>query len=68
MEKNEGKTDRTIRLIVGLIALYLSFSQSLWWLVLAIPAILTSLTGFCWPYKLLGINTAKKPVVKKKRK
>jgi len=65
MEKNEGTVDRIIRFIVSLVALYLSFNYSLWWLVLAVPMLLTSLTGFCWPYKILGINTAKRPVLRK---
>ena len=64
MEKNVGMLDRTIRFVVGLIALYLSYTYSMWWLVLAIPALLTAITGYCLPYKWLGINTAKKPVVK----
>jgi hypothetical protein len=64
MEKNEGKTDRVIRLVIGLLALYASWMYNVWWLVLAIPALVTAITGFCLPYKLLGINTAKKPVVK----
>jgi hypothetical protein len=67
MEKNEGKLDRIIRLIVGLVALYLSIKYSLWWLVLAIPALLTALTGFCWPYKLLRINTTGKKVIAVKK-
>jgi len=68
MEKNEGKLDRAIRLLVGIIALYLSFIYSAWWLVLAVPALLTSFTGFCWPYKLLGINTLGKSKSKPKRR
>jgi hypothetical protein len=65
MKINEGALDRTIRLVVGIIALYLSFTRSFWWLVLAIPAIITSLTGFCKLYELLGITTAKKSIKKK---
>jgi len=69
MEKNEGKTDRIIRLVVGLVALYLSINYSLWWLIVTIPAIITALTGYCKLYKLLGINTlGKKAVVAKKSK
>jgi hypothetical protein len=64
MEKNEGALDRVIRFIVGIIALFLSLYYSFWWFVLAIPALITSWTGFCWPYRLLGINTLKKPIIK----
>ena len=75
VKQNEGLIDRSIRLIIGVFALYLAFTYSLWWLVLAVPALLTAITGFCWPYKLLGISTLKKEpennkikkVVKKKK-
>ena len=64
MEKNIGPADRIIRFIIGLIALYL-LQYSYWWLVLAVPALVTASTGFCWPYKLFGINTNKQPVLEK---
>ena len=67
MEQNEGKIDRIVRLVVGLVALYLSINYSLWWLVLAIPALLTTFTGFCCLYKLLGISTIKKLKSNKKK-
>jgi len=67
MKVNEGRLDRTLRLIAGLIALYLAFKYSFWWLIIALPALLTAATGFCWPYELLGINTAKKNKSKKKK-
>lgn len=67
MEQNVGKLDRTIRFFVGIIALYLAM-YSPWWLILAIPALVTASTGFCWPYKLFKINTNKKVVVKSKKK
>jgi hypothetical protein len=67
MEQNEGKLDRTIRFFVGIIALYLSM-YSYWWLILAVPALITASNGFCWPYKLLGINTNKQVAIKVKSK
>ena len=68
MEKNEGTLDRIIRFLVGIVALYLSFTYTYWWLILAVPALITSFTGFCWPYKLLGINTHKQEVILKSKK
>jgi hypothetical protein len=66
MERNESKTDRVIRLVIGLIALYLSFFHSAWWLILAVPAIITSITGYCHIYKILKISTLKESNSKSK--
>lgn len=60
MPCNEGKLDRTLRIIVGLALLAMVFvgPQTVWgWLGL-VP-LLTGLFGFCPAYKLLGINTCK---------
>lgn len=58
MMKNEGKIDRTLRVLVGLALLSLVFvgPQSLWGLVGLIP-LLTGLVGFCPLYRVLGLNT-----------
>jgi hypothetical protein len=61
MEKNVGVFDRVIRFIIGLVALYLTFSQSLWWFILVVLMFVTSATGYCYLYKLLGISTHKSP-------
>lgn len=55
---NEGKIDRIIRVVVGIILLNLIFvgPQTLWGLVGLVP-LLTGLVGFCPAYKLLGMNT-----------
>lgn len=67
MEKlqNESKNDRIIRAVLGLVLLLLAmyattgvFSTVLY--VLAVIALVTSATGFCALYKLLGINTKTK--------
>jgi len=60
MEKNEGKFDRFLRVIIGIVALYLAWMYNPWWNVVAIIALITAFTGSCWLYKLLGISTAKK--------
>ncbi|MBD3311122.1 MAG: DUF2892 domain-containing protein [Candidatus Magasanikbacteria bacterium] len=62
---NEGKADRVIRAIAGIIFLLVAFftlsgiSQVILYIVAAI-LLLTALTGYCGLYKLLGINTKKK--------
>jgi hypothetical protein len=70
MEKNVGNVDVLIRIIIGVYALYLAYTYSLWWLVVAAIALVTASRRSCWLYSLLGIRTNKvaKPVKKAKRK
>ena len=58
MMKNEGKIDRTLRVLVGLALLSLTMvgPQSLWGLIGIVP-LLTGLVGYCPLYQVLGINT-----------
>lgn len=61
MPCNEGKLDRTLRVIAGIVLIALVFvgPQTKWgWLGL-IP-LLTGLVGFCPVYTLLGINGCRK--------
>lgn len=60
MPCNEGKVDRALRVIVGLVLLALVFvgPQTPWGWVGLVP-LLTGIFGFCPAYKLLGINTCK---------
>jgi len=60
-----GKTDRTIRAIVGIVLLFLaltSMSGGWAWVAGIVGAVLlaTAAMGVCPPYALLGINTCKK--------
>ncbi|WP_066554462.1 YgaP family membrane protein [Croceicoccus bisphenolivorans] len=60
MPCNEGKIDRALRVLVGLVLIALVFvgPQTAWgWLGL-IP-LLTGLFGFCPLYGLIGVNTCK---------
>ena len=69
MEKNVGKVDAWVRVIVGLVALYLAFAVSAWWLIVAALAFVTALKRSCWLYQLFGMSTAgKKQVVKSVKK
>ena len=60
---NVGKTDKTIRIILGIGFLAAAiFLSGLWqWLALIAGAVMlvTALAGWCPPYSLLGINTRK---------
>ena len=55
---NEGKVDRAVRVVVGLVLLSLVFvgPQTLWGLV-GLVLIFTGAVGMCPIYKLVGINT-----------
>lgn len=61
MPCNEGKFDRILRVIVGLVLIALVFvgPQTPWGWVGVVP-LLTGLFGFCPAYMLLGINTCGK--------
>jgi hypothetical protein len=64
--KNVGGTDRAIRIILGIVLLLLvslAFvgPQTPWAYLglIGFVLIFTGITGFCLPYKWLGINTRK---------
>ena len=56
--KNEGKIDRTLRIIVGaaLISLVFVGPETLWGWVGLLPLI-TGVVGYCPAYPMFGINT-----------
>jgi len=60
MEKNIGKTDKMIRIMVAIIAAYLGFKISPWFYIVTFLGLLTASTNYCLLYTLLKINTAKK--------
>ena len=57
MEQNVGRTDKIIRLALGLIVTYLGYVYSKWLYIIAAILFITSATGYCGLYKLLKINT-----------
>ena len=65
IKKNENIFDRFIKILVGLIVLFLIFYFPLHWTIrlLLAAAVLwmvgTGLIGYCPLYNLLGINTIK---------
>jgi hypothetical protein len=65
MEKNVGKSDGIIRLILGVILIivgfgYLSGVVGVIVIIIGVALIITSFTKFCFTYKLFGINTLDK--------
>ena len=57
MKVNEGKLDRTVRIVLGLVIIGLGFYYQSWWGAVGLLTLLTGLSGFCALYTLLGINT-----------
>lgn len=61
MPCNEGKIDRLLRVIVGLVLIALVFVGPMTpWGWLGVVPLLTGLVGFCPVYTILGINTCRK--------
>lgn len=60
MPRNEGTIDRALRIIVGLVLLYLAFTGHYTpWTWIGVVPLLTGLVGFCPLYRVLGLNTCK---------
>ena len=60
MTRNIGKTDRIIRVIVGVVIAALGFYYKSWWGLLAILPLLTAFFAYCPLYVPLKISTIKK--------
>lgn len=57
MKKNVGRTDKAIRIVIGLgIAAAGLYFQS-WWGLLALVPLATAFMSFCGLYTILGVNT-----------
>lgn len=65
MEKTVGNLDRIIRIIIGIILIFISFFFSIGTvlkvilIIIGIILILTGITRICMLYSILGINTYK---------
>jgi len=57
MAKNIGKTDRVIRILIGVVMLLAGFIAHSWWGAIGIVPLVTAFPGFCPLYILLGIST-----------
>ncbi|MBL4809920.1 MAG: DUF2892 domain-containing protein [Phycisphaerales bacterium] len=69
MKSNEGCADRAVRVVLGIVALVVSFmwlgvmdAEILGIVVAAVGVIfiVTGIAGFCPAYKIIGISTCKK--------
>ena len=60
MEKNVGGIDRGVRIVLGLVLIALSLGGQIGaWGWLGLVPLATGLTGWCPPYRLLGISTCR---------
>jgi len=59
MKRNVGKTDKVIRIIVGLAIGVAGYYFKSWWGLIGIIPLLTALTNFCPLYVLFKIKTCK---------
>jgi hypothetical protein len=58
MEPNIGKTERVVRVVLGLGILSLAFvGPASAWGYLGLAPVVTGLVGWCPPYTLLGLDT-----------
>jgi len=57
MNKNVGKTDKTVRIILGLAILGIGYYFQSWWGLLGIIPLATALIGWCPLYCPLGLST-----------
>lgn len=63
MHNNVGSTDRTVRVIVGLVLLSLLFidGNARWFGLIGLVPLVTGFVGMCPLYSLFGMNTHPKP-------
>lgn len=59
MNSNIGKTDRMIRLLLGLLTLGLGALLNAWWGVFGIIPLATAAIGWCPAYVPFGFSTCK---------
>lgn len=60
MKFNVGKSDKTMRIILGVIIIGLGVYFGSWWGIVGLVPLLTGLINFCPIYHLLGMSTCKK--------
>lgn len=59
MKCNIGKTDRIIRVLIGLIVIVIGVYLKSWWGAIGLVPIFTAAIGWCGLYTLFGISTCK---------
>lgn len=57
MQRNVGKTDRIVRIVLGLIVIALGFYFSSWWGLVGAVLLVTGLIGWCPLYAPFKFST-----------
>ncbi len=60
MEKNVGKADKIIRIVLGLVIGAAGYHFQSWWGLIGIVPIFTALINWCPLYAPFGIKTCRK--------
>lgn len=60
MKINVGRTDKTVRVVLGVIIIGLGIYFKSWWGLVGLVPLLTGVMNFCPIYRLLGISTCQK--------
>jgi hypothetical protein len=60
MKRNMGRTDRVIRIVIGIVVAALGIAFKSWWGLLAVIPLGTAAIGWCALYAPFKISTAKK--------
>ncbi|PIE47244.1 MAG: hypothetical protein CSA42_04680 [Gammaproteobacteria bacterium] len=56
MKPNMGSTERTLRIIAGLVIIGLGYYFKNWWGAVGLIPLLTGFVSFCPLYKILGLR------------
>jgi len=59
MKKNVGSADRAVRVIAGLIVIFIGVYFKSWWGLVGLLPIATAAMGWCPAYLPFGISTCK---------
>lgn len=60
MKKNVGSTEKTIRIILGVVIILVGIFTQSWWGLIGIVPLVTGLINYCPVWSLFGISTQKK--------
>ncbi|WP_076791078.1 DUF2892 domain-containing protein [Chlorobium sp. KB01] len=66
MNKNIGKYDKGIRIIIGISIIFIGILNQSWWGAIGLMPIVTALSGFCPLYTLLKVSSCNSCVVNEK--
>jgi len=59
MKNNTGRTDRILRIVLGLLIAVTGIVLSSWWGLIGIVFLFTGIWGFCPFYSVFNIHTTK---------